>query len=294
MKRNSLINLALLLLVTLLALVVVYEPGITPPVEAPRLLQLERDAVTRLRISRPGKEDVELQREQDGQWQMVQPRSLPASDYRIDSLLRITGSRSLGRFEMTQGRLAEYGLDTPAAELTLNGDIRIVFGSRTPLDHRRYVLLGETVHLINDTLYYHLIGDFPTFVSPRLLPSGESISTLSLPALQVRWQEGRWQLTPAHDSVNPDQVTQLLDSWQHATAMQVRSYDGAEGELINIRLGEAHPAMTFLLTAREPDLVLARPELGIEYHFPAEAAATMLNLPVSAPPGSEAAVDPVN
>lgn len=294
MKKNTLINLALVVIVTVLALVAVYEPGIKPAKENPPLLTLERTAVEHIAIQRTGQPDIELQRGTDDEWQLLQPIAAPASAFRIDSLLRVTASKSLGSFPAEKGELADYRLDEPTVTLVLNHDTRIAFGSNTPLDHRRYVLLGDTVHLISDTLYYHLIGAFTTFVSKRPLPRESAIAALQLPELSLQWQKNRWQVTPQPADYSADQVTQLLDAWRYASAIQVKPYDGKAGEAITLQLKETEQPLQFLLTARDPDLVLARPELGIQYHLPAETAAKMLLLPASGEIGDAGHEDPVN
>ena len=61
--------------------------------------------------------------------------------------------------------------------------------------------------------------------------------------------------------------------------MQVKPYDGKEGETIAIELKGKETPVSFLLTARSPDLILARPDLGIQYHFAESSAAELLELP---------------
>jgi len=277
MKKNTLINLALLLIVVALALVAAYEPGIDKPKEQPTLLTLESDAINHIIIERKGRDTIELKKGA-GKWQLLQPVQAMADDFRIDSLLRITRTKSLASFDAEPKKLADYGLDKPKVELVLN-DTRIGFGKRTPLDNRRYAMLDGKVHLITDSLYYHLIGDYPTFIRKKPLPEGSKIEALKLPGLNVQWQDKRWQLNPKPENYSADQVTELLDNWKLASAVQVKRYDGAKGERISVQLKGQNKPLTFLVTARKPDLVLARPDMGIEYHFPTGNAQQMLSLP---------------
>jgi hypothetical protein len=279
MKKNTLINLALLLVVVALALVATYEPGIDKPAEKPLLVKLERDKVNHIQIQRDGQKTVELKRNAKGKWQLLQPTRIAASDFRIDSLLRITDTKSLGTFAADKEKLADYQLDRPKVTLTLNDTTKILFGTSTPLDHRRYVLFNNKVHLISDALYYHLIGDWPTFVRKKPLPDGASIESLKTPELALLWQDKRWHLDPKPEKYSADQVTRLLDNWKLASAIQVKVYDGRQGDPVTLQLKGDDQPLTLLVTARKPDLVLARPDLGIEYHFPEESAGQMLTLP---------------
>ena len=279
MKKSNLINLALLLLIGVLVLLVIYEPGIEAPHENPRLLDIEREAVHQIRIERQGQETVALERNARGEWNLTAPLAIAASEFRISSLLRITEQKSLGSFPADSAKLAGYGLDAPRVTLTLNDRFKLAFGDNTPLDQRRYVQLGDQVHLITDVSYYHLIGSHTTFIRQQLLPEDSAISAVTLPDLTVRWQDDRWQVEPKPQSFSADQATRLIDAWKLASAVQVKPYDGKEGETITIEpKGEATP-ITFLLTARSPDLILARPDLGIEYHLAESSGKELLRLP---------------
>jgi len=278
MNKRNLLNLGLLLLIGVLVLLVIYEPGIEKPQEPRRLLELEREAVTQIRIERQGQETVALTRD-GGDWSLTEPLAIGASVFRIGSLLRITEQRSLGSFPAEPERLAGYGLEAPRVTLTLNDKVTVAFGDNTPLDQRRYVRLGDRVHLVSDTLYYHLIGAYTTFIRQELLPEGTAIAALSLPGLGVRWQEERWQVEPKPEAFSADQVTRLIDAWKLASAVQVKPYDGKQGETITIEPGGEEAPITLLLTARTPDLVLARPELGIEYHLAESSGEELLKLP---------------
>jgi hypothetical protein len=278
MSKRNLLNLGLLLLVGVLVLLVIYEPGIEKPQEPTRLLELEREAVTQIRIERQGQETVALTRD-GGDWNLTEPLAIGASAFRIGSLLRITEQKSLGSFPAEPERLAGYGLEAPRVTLTLNDAVTVAFGDNTPLDQRRYVRLGDRVHLVSDTLYYHLIGAYTTFIRQELLPQGTAIAALTLPGLSVRWQAERWQVEPKPEAFSADQVTRLIDAWKLASAVQVKPYDGKQGEMITIEPGGKEEPITLLLTARTPDLVLARPELGIEYHFAESSGEELLKLP---------------
>jgi hypothetical protein len=279
MKKTTLVNLALLLIIGILVLLTIYEPGIEKPPEAPLLLPLKRDEVKHILIRRDGQETVELAKGKDGKWQLLQPIKITASDFRIDSLLRITESKSLGSFSADPAKLSSYKLDKPKTELVLNNATTITFGATTPLDQRRYVLLNNKVHLISDNLYYFMISAWPTFVSMIPLPEKGTITALQLPKLGLHWQENHWQLEPKQKIESADSITKLLDAWKFAAATSVKVYDGKKGDKITLQFKDEKEPLQFLLTALEPDLVLARPDLGIEYHFPAELADELLTLP---------------
>ena len=278
MNKRNLLNLGLLIFIGALVLLVVYEPGIEAPTTMPTLLQLDKEAINKFTIQRSGQDDVVLNKE-DGHWWMEQPIRHTAEQFRIDSLLRITALKSQSSFAVEEKSLSEYQLDKPGASITLNDDTTLAFGGSTPLDHRRYVMHNGRVHLTTDSYYYHLIGGFPTFLRKQLLDEGSSIEALTLPGLTVNWQDERWQLSPEPEKFSADQVTQLIDNWKLASALEVKPYDGQPGEKIAIKLTGVTQPIELLVTAYEPDLILASPKLGVQYHFDATSAEALLQLP---------------
>ncbi len=279
MSKGNIINLGLLLFIGILVLLAVYEPGIETPEENPRLLNIERDEVNTIHLERQDQTTVALSRNERGDWQLTAPLAIAAGDYRLSSLLRITEQKSLGSYPADSEHLARFGLAKPRIVLTLNDSLRIAFGTNTPLDQRRYVQVGDQVHLISDTLYYHLIGSYTTYIRRELLPKEAGISAVALPGLTVRREENHWQVEPKPEHYSADQVTRLIDAWKLAGALQIKPYDGKDGEPVTIELkGEENP-LSFLLTARTPDLVLARPDLGIQYHLSDSSTEELLGLP---------------
>ncbi|MDH5785878.1 MAG: DUF4340 domain-containing protein [Chromatiales bacterium] len=289
MNQRNLLNLGLLALIALLVLLVLFEPGIEEPTTTPTLLAVAPEAINHIAIQRENQDAVELAKEGE-QWWMVKPLRHPADTFRIDSLLRITELKSQSSFAATEKKLAEYQLEQPRASLILNGTMTLNFGGNTPLDHRRYVMYDGRVHLTTDSYYYHLIGSAATFLRKRLLDEGATIEALSLPGLSVSWQETEWQLTPAPESFSADQITRLIDNWKLAAAMEIKPYDGAGGEKVSLTLSTGEEPVELLLTAQEPDLILARPDIGVQYHFASTSSEKLLQLP--ALEEQEAAVEP--
>ncbi|HEY0719629.1 MAG TPA: DUF4340 domain-containing protein [Gammaproteobacteria bacterium] len=275
------LNLALLIIVALLLLLAIYEPGKEQPPAEPALVALNSDGISTLRIERADAPTLVLERQQ-GSWRMTEPLQLAVNDYRISSLLRITELKSLGHFAATPESLAQYGLQPPNATLIINGTTRLDFGASTPIDQRRYVRIGDAIHLITDNYYYHLIGSPTTYASNSLLDSKATLVRLELPGLLLAQQEGKWSATPQPADFSADQITQLIDHWRHAQALEVAPYDGRPGETVRITLAGSDAPLAFLVTARTPELILARPDLKVQYHLPESSAAELLTL--QAPP----------
>ena len=291
MTKRNLLNLALLAAVLLLALLAWLEPGHKAPAEPPKLTDLTPNQVHKIRIERREGKTVVLERNADG-WRMLEPVAAPANGFRIDSLLRVTENKSLGRNPIDGLDLAKYGLAKPAVRLFLD-DTEIDFGDATPLDNRRYVLIGKSVHLIKDIAYYHLIGRYTSFISQRLLQPQQKIQALELPGLRLAEHEGNWEPDPKPAHYSADATTKLIDAWQNAQAIEVRPYDEktskpVSGE-IRIHLQGQEQPLQLLITERSPDLVLVRPDLGLEYHLEEHQGAELLALKSEPEPAAPAA-----
>lgn len=290
-KRNAL-NLGLLVAVVALGLVVWLDPGHKAPPPPPKLTGLTPAQVQTIRIERRTGKTIEL-RKVDGHWRMEAPIKVAANDWRVQSLLRVAQNRSLGANPVSGPDLAKYGLDKPAARLFLDRT-EIDFGDTTPFKDRRYVRIGKIVHVIPDVAYYHLVGRYTGFVSPQPLPPQARIDKLELPKLTLTLDHnGNWQPQPKPAHYSADALTHLADAWRYASALNVTPYTagkakGAGGnERVSVHLAGRQAPVVFLIVARKPELLLARPDLGIEYHLPKNEAKAMFSL-TAAPAGKEA------
>ncbi len=295
MTTRTWLNLVLLGGVALLVLVVIYQPGLNTAQPLPSLTALVPAHITHLRIERDGAAPIALERKAQD-WIMTAPVRMPANTFRVETVLQVAQAGSHTRLDVAAVSLAEFKLDKPRARLWLDAT-EIAFGATEPLNGRRYVRLDDSVHLITDTVYFDLIGEFTAFADTALLAPGSRLTQLDLPALRlVRVGEGGWMQAPNRTHAPPepevsmDVINALLDAWRRAGAIQVRPYAtpvsaGAKPEnMIFIHLEGAEQPLRFDIVSRAPDLVLARADLGVQYHFPAAAVRQLFSLAAHAAP----------
>ncbi len=279
MRGRLLQNLLLLGLAIGLGLVVFFEPGKEPGPLPILLTELKADSLTRIRIERPQRPSIELAKK-DGHWRLLLPISTPANTRRIESLLKIVTAHSHSRFPVEASKLARFSLVPPKATLILN-DVSLLFGDTEALDDRRYVRVGNRIHLTTDAYYHHLIATWPSFVSLRLLPPGAELAGLVLPGFELRREGSGWQLTPEQESASADAIEALVQAWKNAQALRVtaltvgKKVDG----LIRLKFSSGQPEVEFVLLQGADGLILRRPDLGIQYHLPIAAAGRLLALP---------------
>lgn len=280
MNRNQL-NLALLALVAGLTLTVV----LTQEEETPKtpLLALEPSAVERIAVRHPQAEEIVLER-QAGQWRLTAPGQAPAEAIEVSALTDLAALKSERQLAAADVDLAELGLSPPKYEIQLN-DALLQFGGIEPLEHERYVKVGETIHLISDPPSAALDDDPADLVSKQLVPAGRQIVGLVLPDLQLHRGDGSgWTLSPpqAAVSASADQMQALVDGWSRARALWNQSPDAGidyQGKAeIQLQLDDGSQ-VDLVLVARDPQLILAQPKARVHHHLSKALADELLALP---------------
>jgi len=279
MSSRSLLNLALLGLAAVLVLVIVYQPGSTPEPAAQTVTALNSDNISRIRVTRTTREPLEFIRHAD-KWFLTGESELPASDFQIKSLLAVLQAEAARSYPASSLDLATVGLEPPLATLSLD-DTLIKIGAIDALDKLRYLQAGDTVFLVADR-YQHLINsNWHGFVDRELLPADSKLSRLQLPDFTLSLQtDNQWLLSPARPSVKMTALQQLTANWKQARAYYVRRHQGETGEAtITLEFSGNIEPITFHIVTRTPELILARPEIGIQYHLQSDMQKTLLALP---------------
>lgn len=290
MNSRLLLNLALLIVVAVLGLIAWLQPGLDKPAAPPRLTDLDPAAVNQIRIVDRDGPTIVLARK-DGRWRIEEPIQLPANGFRIDSLLRLTGEASHGQLKVAEIDLAELGLDRPRIRLFLN-DREFAFGTTEPIDGRRYVRTGDVVHLIIDRYSHILTAGYTEFVNQQLLPADGRILEIATPDWRLTRTEDKWVLMPERPGLSADAIHMAVDNWRQAQAIWIQPYeeDEVKGRIMVRIEGEEQP-LQFDILAREPELVLARPDAGVQYHLTEETARGLLEIrePAAGPEQENAA-----
>jgi len=163
------VNLGLFIVVLLLALVVYLEPGNKQTIAKNMLTQLKPEEISFIRISDTYGRNLVMEKQQ-GSWLMTSPHKKPADGQRISQLLDITTTRSFSQFALPKERLAEFGLDPAPIQLQLN-NTKLEIGGNEPIQFRRYVRIGDQLHLISNGYHHHLMAQADDFVSKTKTPT---------------------------------------------------------------------------------------------------------------------------
>lgn len=284
MKSRWIINLMLIVAIGMLILVAYFEPGIDDQAETPAITTLKKDQLHRIHLNRPVRNDLVLVKTATQGWVIEHRPELPADDYQVNALQRLAEQKAVRSYAASELDLAQLQLDPPYATAILN-DTAIEFGNLEPLQELRYVRVADQVHLIPD-LYLQLIeASYTQFVRRRLLNENTRIASISLPGLSVAKTDQGWTVEPQQE-VSADTLQQFVDRWQIATGLNIQTADtSAEGDNVELILADSGQRVIFVISARQPELVLVRPDLGIQYRM-GELGDSLLSL--TAPePGAE-------
>lgn len=286
MKNRWLLNLALALLVGILALVALYKPGGRQEPPGTPLTALKAEAVERVRIVRTGQPETRIEKQGDT-WRLVAPRAARANRFRMGDFTGLAEARASAHFA-AGADLKQYGLDRPLATVFLN-DVEIRFGALHPLASEVYVLHDGEVKLLPAALLRAATVPLDDLFDAGLLDENAKLAALQLPGFRLQQNDtGGWVRSPELKGLGSDRINRLVDEWRYARALAVNpasTRPGRERIAITVREGEATREIAFVVVARRPELVLRRLDEQLDYHFPAEAAGRLLELKPEPPPG---------
>lgn len=284
MTRPRLLNAALLAAVAVLAAFIYFKPRHDEPGTFP-LSTLRADEITTLRIERVSRPQIVLEKN-GGQWLISAPISARADPYQMQRLLAILDARAVSRLAATE--LSRFDLDRPLARLTANTQT-FSFGMVNTVAREQYVLTGDAVYPVELRYGAALPADVTQLISKQLLAADEVPVSFDFGAFSVKRNAGKWIATSADRAnaaamLSQDDILRWVDNWRFASALRVAPHSaGPAHNKVNIRL-ENGTELALVVIQRDPQLVLLRPDLGLQYSFVADAASRLLS-----PPSDEAA-----
>ncbi len=288
MKNRWLLNLALVLLVAVLALVAVYKPGARQEPPGTPLTALKAEAIERVRIVRAGRPEIRMEKQAD-RWHLVAPRAARANRFRMGDFTGLAEARASAHFAAGTD-LGQYGLDRPLATVFLN-DVEIRFGALHPLSSEVYVLHAGEVKLLPAALLRAATVPLEDLFDAGLLEEDAKVVALQLPGFRLRQSDtGGWVRSPELQGLGSDQINRFVDEWRYARALAVNPASariGRERITITVREGDATHDVAFMVVARRPELVLRRLDEQLDYHFPSETASRLLELRPEPPTNSD-------
>ena len=268
LSRRMIINFVLIVLIIIFTYVgnrFGVEPGYQPK---PSITGLRAEDIESIEV-KTADASLSLKREGNG-WIIETPIRWPANNVNVERLLDIVNSQTESRLDAAEIDLATLGLDFPKAMLRLN-DTRVLFGATNNIGGRRYTMIESTVFLIPDNHLPFISQGLAGMVDRRLLPRNLGLTSLKLPGLQLaRNAEDIWE-TMAESDYSPQQITQLVGNWQGLEASRIKAYKASTTPRQKIEAAfESGQNQEFFLMSIDPEIIVANPGIGLQYHFSAD------------------------
>jgi len=285
MNNRNLLNLTLLLVVAALAYIIYQSEE--PDTELDRISNIDIDIqgtdITSIMIEHNGRR-TRLEKNTDNRWQITEPVSIAANNFRINSILKLANAPIHNSYPISQLDADKIGLGNPDVNFSAEessersdntttvsfGDTALRFGIINQATNLRYIQIGETVYTIEDVYYPLLSSHFGTLVSLDLLPENSTIEKIVLINQTISKDDNdRWQ---SNIDISADAIATTLEDWKTFQAFGIHEYMQRDqlGEVFVYLKGKEKP-ISFQVTDTAPWLILARPELGLEYHLDIEA-----------------------
>jgi len=228
-----------------------------------KLSDISADSITRISIRHQQREIIINKNDQ--QWHMIKPVEVSANQFRMKTLLNLLSTISHAQYNTDDLDLKKYGLDKAVTYIRFN-DTKIVFGIINPINNLRYVTINNELHLIDDHYYPLLSSQMGTLVARELLPARTKINKLVLPEQTLaRDENDLWKSTT---DISSDAIVEAVQNWTHKQAFAVHDYVEREslGE-IQVYIVNKDTPVLFNITDVDPWLIIARPDINLEYHF---------------------------
>ena len=118
-----------------------------------------------------------------------------------------------------------------------------------------------------------------SIIDRRLLPPRYRLSRLKLPELEIsRDLNDHWRISGS-ESLEPDQATRLVANWQELEASKVKLFKAGatprQKLLVELQDGSK---FEFFVMSIEPEIVIANPQIGLQYHFAADFYYQLISL----------------
>jgi len=230
--------------------------------------------------------DASLNLRRDAQgWVLETPIRWSANNINIERLLSIVNSETDSRLPADEINLAKLGLQFPEAVLTFN-DTQLLFGATNNIGERRYIMIDSTVFLLPDIHLQFFSRGLTDLVDRRLLPRRYRLNTLKLSGFEIsRDANDSWQVINAN-GFGQGQIVRLVENWQDLEASKIKPFNtsATPRQKIEVSLQDGGK-LDFFVMSIDPEIIIAHPQIGLQYHFRADLYYQLISLRANETPG---------
>lgn len=276
LSRRWLINYFLFVLIVLFTWIGNRYDLQTGEQKANAVSTLEANRIDRFSIQTTD-EAIEIKRDDSG-WQITSPIQWPADQVNMERMLDITNAETDSKIAASEIDLNEFGLQFPRTSMRLN-DTSVAFGITNNIGERRYTMIDSTVYLLPDIYHPFISQGLLAVVDRRLLPGSLNLQSLQLPDLVIARDDQAWLKDgeAASDSVP---LEDMVGNWQGLEATRIKRFNSTatprQKIIVELANGEI---LEYFLMSIAPEIVIAHPRLGLQYHFSDDHYYQLVSLP---------------
>ena len=271
MHKKTLLNLVMLVIFLSLASAIYFSEQETNRLEL--LTAIDTSSIRSIKINHNNNQTDIIKRDNET-WSIRSPANIDANNFRINSLLDLLNTPIHKKYAIAEIDLKSISLQKTATSIKFD-DTVISFGDINPATRLRYIKLDNFIYTIEDIFYPLLSSNFSTLVSLNLLPENSEITKLILPNQVISKDNNQfWQSNIASTA---DGINTIIDDWQHIQAFGAHKYfernpdKTIDYDEVFIYIKSQEQAIRYLITDTDPWLILARPEIDLEYHLDIKA-----------------------
>ncbi|MDG1074015.1 MAG: DUF4340 domain-containing protein [Methylophilaceae bacterium] len=295
MKKRWILNLILLALVGgLVAFLYLRPKAVVEEKTSYEVSNLKLAGIRAVKVEFPAKSPVIFERV-DGYWYMKAPYKQRADQLSVQRILSVIAAKSEYRF--SAAALAKYGLDHPLVRVTISsqaGDQLFTYGAYNTVTDEQYVAYQDGVYLLNAAYSEAATTQAIEMVDKNMLSPTEAktVSGFDFSHLE-QWQEaglnvdvanGQWKTNVDNAKLTQNDLNEWLEfSWKQNPSKAVETYTpdrNATYPSFEVKLGNGKKIHIDKMM-ESPELLLARPDEGLIYHFSNDVGFTMLNPPLN-------------
>jgi hypothetical protein len=217
-----------------------------------------------------------------------------ADQLTVQRILSIIAAKSKDKYPASD--LAKYGLDNPQLRLKLTntaGEQVFSFGTFNPVTEEQYVNFNNAVYLL-PVSYSEIASTQPIELidkSPMSAFEAKQVTGFNFAKLE-QWEDvrmsldldnGQWKTNVVNAKPAQNELNEWLDfAWKQNAASSVEIYtpDRKIYPSFEIKLKDGKK-IHFDKIQESPELLLARADEGLIYHFTSDAGFGMLNPPLN-------------
>jgi len=248
------------------------------PENIQRLSSLSLNEIKTIRIPREDNLDILFVKNKNGIWDMTQPYQIKAHQFRINTLLKLTQTPVNKKHPIEKLNLVDYALAPPRARIIFN-TTEIAFGKTNPVNSKRYLLAENKMLMFLDQTYPLVSAQAASFIDLSLMPDNFDLLKIRTPETSIQLQsDNKWEST-GKITLNADQIQTLIQNWKSTQAFATHKYLPRKN-LGELEISSKTKTLIFKITDEDPWLILALPEIGIEYHLDKSSKNSLFGSPL--------------